>query len=216
MALRLNGSSSGYVELDVPAAAGSHTLTLPDGGGSSGQYLQTDGSGGLSWQTVTDTTTNLTRGTAQSTSSGTGVTFTGIPSTARKITVMFDGVSTTGSTTNDAVIVQIGSGSITTTGYTAVWMYSNSGSTGTGNVSTGFPIANGTSSYSFNGWMILTNVSGNTWVAGSVVQGDFPGNDALGFGSGKITLGGTLDQLKITTVGSSFDGGSVNILYEVA
>jgi hypothetical protein len=52
MALRLNGSSSGYVELDVPAAAGSHTLTLPDGGGSSGQYLQTDGSGGLSWATL--------------------------------------------------------------------------------------------------------------------------------------------------------------------
>jgi len=55
MALRLNGSSSGYVELDVPADAGSHTLTLPDGGGSSGQYLQTDGSGGLSWQTVSGT-----------------------------------------------------------------------------------------------------------------------------------------------------------------
>ena len=56
MALRLNGSSSGYVELEVPAAAGSHTLTLPDGGGTSGQYLQTDGSGGLSWQTVTSGT----------------------------------------------------------------------------------------------------------------------------------------------------------------
>jgi len=53
MALRLNGSSSGYVELDVPADAGSHTLTLPDGGGSSGQYLQTNGSGGLSWAGVT-------------------------------------------------------------------------------------------------------------------------------------------------------------------
>jgi hypothetical protein len=53
MALRLNGSSSGYVELDVPAAAGSHTLTLPDGGGTSGQYLQTNGSGGLSWAGVT-------------------------------------------------------------------------------------------------------------------------------------------------------------------
>ena len=52
MALRLNGSNTGYVELDVPAAAGSHTLTLPDGGGTSGQYLQTNGSGGLSWQTV--------------------------------------------------------------------------------------------------------------------------------------------------------------------
>ena len=49
MALRLNGSSSGYVELEVPADAGSHTLTLPDSGGSSGQYLQTNGSGTLSW-----------------------------------------------------------------------------------------------------------------------------------------------------------------------
>lgn len=214
MTLRLNGSTSGYVEIDAPATAGSNTLVLPNGNGTNGQYLQTNGSGGLSWATVS--TSNLTRGTAQSTSSGTGVTFTGIPSTARKITVMFDGVSTTGSTTNDVVIVQIGSGSITTSGYTAVWMYSNSGSTGTGNVSAGFPIANGDQSYSFNGWMILTNISGNTWVAGSVVQGDLSGNDALGFGSGKITLGGTLDQLKITTVGSSFDGGSVNILYEVA
>jgi hypothetical protein len=53
MALRLNGSSSGYVELEVPADAGSHTLTLPDGGGTSGQYLQTNGSGTLSWQTLT-------------------------------------------------------------------------------------------------------------------------------------------------------------------
>jgi hypothetical protein len=212
--LRLYGTSSGYSDIIAAAGSASTTFTLPANGGSASQYLQTNGAGVLSWATVS--TSNLTRGTAQSTSSGTGVTFTGIPSTARKITVMFDGVSTTGSTTNDVVIVQIGSGSITTTGYTAVWMYSNSGSTGTGNVSTGFPIANGDQSYSFNGWMILTNVSGNTWVAGSVVQGDLPGNDALGFGSGKITLGGTLDQLKITTVGSSFDGGSVNILYEVA
>jgi len=51
MALRLNGSNTGYVELDVPAAAGSHTLTLPNSGGSSGQYLQTNGSGALSWVT---------------------------------------------------------------------------------------------------------------------------------------------------------------------
>jgi len=53
MSLRLKGSTSGYVELDAPATAGSNTLVLPNGNGSSGQYLQTDGSGGLSWQTVT-------------------------------------------------------------------------------------------------------------------------------------------------------------------
>ena len=52
MALRLNGATSGFVEIDAPAAAGSNTLTLPNGNGTSGQYLQTNGSGGLSWQTV--------------------------------------------------------------------------------------------------------------------------------------------------------------------
>jgi hypothetical protein len=82
MALRLNGQTSGYVELEAPATAGSNTLTLPNGGGSSGQYLQGDGSGGLSWQTVTDTTTNLTRATANQHRLGQD-TFTGIPSVAR-------------------------------------------------------------------------------------------------------------------------------------
>jgi hypothetical protein len=49
MTLRLNGSTSGYVEIDAPATAGSNTLTLPDGNGSSGQVLSTDGAGGLSF-----------------------------------------------------------------------------------------------------------------------------------------------------------------------
>jgi hypothetical protein len=53
MTLRLNGSTSGYVEIDAPATAGSNTLTLPNGNGSSGQYLQTNGSGALSWAGVT-------------------------------------------------------------------------------------------------------------------------------------------------------------------
>ena len=52
MALRLNGSTSGYVEIDAPATAGSNTLVLPTGNGTSGQYLQTNGSGGLSWATL--------------------------------------------------------------------------------------------------------------------------------------------------------------------
>ena len=49
MPLRLNGSTSGYTELSAPATAGSNTLTLPTGNGTSGQFLQTNGSGALSW-----------------------------------------------------------------------------------------------------------------------------------------------------------------------
>ena len=40
MALKLNGSSSGYVAIEAPAAAGSNTLTLPTSNGSANQYLK--------------------------------------------------------------------------------------------------------------------------------------------------------------------------------
>ncbi len=49
MIIRLNGSTSGYTEIDAPAVAGSNTLVLPTGNGSSGQVLSTNGSGALSW-----------------------------------------------------------------------------------------------------------------------------------------------------------------------
>lgn len=49
MTLRLNGSTSGYTEIDAPAVAGSNTLVLPTGNGSAQQVLATNGSGALSW-----------------------------------------------------------------------------------------------------------------------------------------------------------------------
>lgn len=52
MTLRLNGSTSGYTEIDAPAAAGNNTLVLPTGNGTNGQVLQTNGSGTLSWAAV--------------------------------------------------------------------------------------------------------------------------------------------------------------------
>lgn len=49
-----NGSN--YIRLAAPSAVTANTtLTLPDGAGSSGQVLSTDGSGGLSWTTVSAT-----------------------------------------------------------------------------------------------------------------------------------------------------------------
>ena len=55
MALRLNGQSTGYTELNAPDDGDSVVLTMPGNDGDAGQYLQTDGSGGLSWQTVSST-----------------------------------------------------------------------------------------------------------------------------------------------------------------
>jgi hypothetical protein len=50
--LRLNGTTSGFTEIDAPAVAGSNTLTLPGGNGTNGQVLTTDGAGALSFTTV--------------------------------------------------------------------------------------------------------------------------------------------------------------------
>jgi hypothetical protein len=61
MTLRLNGSTSGYTEIDAPAVAGSNTLTLPGGNGTNGQVLTTDGAGALSFTTVAE---NLADGSA--------------------------------------------------------------------------------------------------------------------------------------------------------
>jgi len=55
--IRLLGSSSGYVGLQGAAAAGSTTYTLPSSDGTTGQVLQTNGSGTLSWATATSNST---------------------------------------------------------------------------------------------------------------------------------------------------------------
>ncbi len=57
----------------------------------------------------------ITRGTAVATTSGTSVDFTSIPSTVKRITVMFDAVSNSG---GDEYIIQIGdAGGVETTAY---------------------------------------------------------------------------------------------------
>lgn len=52
----VNGSSSGAITIQGAAAAGTWSLTLPVDDGTPNQFLQTDGNGVTSWQTVTATT----------------------------------------------------------------------------------------------------------------------------------------------------------------
>ena len=49
MSIRLNGSTSGYAEIDSPAVGGNNTLILPGGNGNADQVLGGNGSGTLSW-----------------------------------------------------------------------------------------------------------------------------------------------------------------------
>ncbi len=64
--LRLEGNTSGYVQLQSAAAAGSWTMTLPTSGGSNGYVLQTNGAGVTSWVPATSGSSGITLGTAAS------------------------------------------------------------------------------------------------------------------------------------------------------
>ena len=53
--LRLNGTTSGFTEIDAPAVAGSNTLTLPGGAGSANQFLKNGSTAGsLGWSSLVE------------------------------------------------------------------------------------------------------------------------------------------------------------------
>jgi hypothetical protein len=149
------------------------------------------------------------------TASGTSVDFTGIPSTAKRITVMFSQVSTSGAS---RVQIQIGSGSFITSGYAGtVSETSNSGQAAIVNSSGFFTEASATASAATSirhGSVQLSNITGNTWA----ISGNFGlSNVAIGFClSGSLGLSGILDRVRITTVNGTdtFDAGTINILVE--
>ena len=65
MTLRLNGSTSGYTEIDAPAVAGNNTLLLPSGNGSANQFLKNGSTAGsLGWSSMVETATGVGIGTS--------------------------------------------------------------------------------------------------------------------------------------------------------
>ena len=152
----------------------------------------------------------ITSGTAVASTSGTSIDFTGIPSWVKRITVMFSGVSTVGAAPR--VQVQIGAGSITTTGY---WSVADDGGGATSSTA-GFIVNQyGVSNIALSGQMLITTMGSNIWNAGFLgVAGSV--STTVQRAAGTVTLSGTLDRLRITTLNGTdtFDAGSINILYE--
>jgi hypothetical protein len=164
---------------------------------------------GGTWTSPSGST--ITSGTAQNSTSGTSIDFTGIPSWVKRITVMFSGVSTNGTSLPQ---IQIGSGSVTTTGYL--------GSGGVGPTmgastsTTGFSLTNSWAATAvFHGKAEICLLSGNVYVF-SFVAGRSDAGSLLWGGGSSPALSGALDRVRITTVNGTdtFDAGSINILYE--
>ena len=158
--------------------------------------------------------TLLISGTAV-TASGTSVDFTDIPSWAKRITVMFSGVSTNGSSD---FIIQIGdSGGVETSSYNGAVARTNGSSVATGNTSAGYLFAGSSgvgASSTYTGKVAIELLTGSTYVMSGLMGSN--SNVYAAFGSCVKTLSATLDRVRITTVNGTdtFDAGTINIMYE--
>jgi hypothetical protein len=158
----------------------------------------------------------LTSGTAVASTSGTSIDFTSIPSWVKRITVMLNNVSTSGTSNWQ---VQIGdSGGVEITGYSSA--VSRMGGAGSSNTTStaGWLINNsGTAAGTFLGvvQIALLNSATNAWSCfGTLNSADTANSGAL-FNGVKATSA-TLDRVRITTANGTdtFDAGSINILFE--
>ena len=182
----LTGDTSGTLTISAPLVAGSNTVTLP---------------------AATGTISLLTQATSVS-ASGTSVDFTGIPSWVKRVTVMFSGVSTNG-TSN--ILLRLGdAGGIEDTGYASGSSYNGADAAN----STGFLLVmDVVAAVNYNGAVTFSKLDGNTYSS----FGGFANNSSAVWScAGAKTLSDTLTQVRITTVNGTdtFDAGSINIMYE--
>jgi hypothetical protein len=150
-------------------------------------------------------------GTAVASTSGTSIDFTSIPSWVKRVTVMFDGVSTNGTS---PILIQVGdSGGVETSGYV-----SRAERAGESTASTDGFILNSSSNATatYQGAIVLANLNAATftWVANGNLNSTVQNNVMTSAGS--KSLSATLDRVRITTVNGTdtFDAGSINILFE--
>lgn len=156
-----------------------------------------------------------TLATAQASTSGTSIDFTGIPSWVKRITVIFNGVSSSGASQH---LIRLGTSTgFVTSGYASYWGYSHATAQDSTNSTAGLGVWHNNAADVKYATAVLSLVSGNTWVAshfGGVAGSG--GSNLLISGGGSIALSGTLTQVRITTVNGTdtFDAGSINISYE--
>jgi hypothetical protein len=202
MPVRLNGSTSGFTELSAPPVAGNNTISFPTTSGTA---------------VVNGANSAIVSGTAQASTSGTSIDFTGIPSWVKRVTVMFNGVST--SSTSPIIVQLAASGTVQTTGYTGTMTQTQQSQNNVvTTLSSGFNVTDATGSVAAQtmyGSMTLTLMASNDFMATGLF-GTPPATTRMFSLAGYKSLGAALDRVRITTVNGTdtFDAGSINILWE--
>jgi hypothetical protein len=186
----ISGDTSGAITVSAPAVSGTNTLTL---------------------QAATATNSVNTLSTAVTTTSGTAIDFTALPSWIKRVTVQFQNVSLS---LNESYLVQLGTGSTTytTSGYTATSTLGTSGGNSIGTSTAGFVMGTALAAGFASGHMVITNITGNSWVSSATLK---RGTDGVLMSSGDVSLGAVLTAVRITSNGTStFDSGTINLLLE--
>jgi hypothetical protein len=181
---------------DAAAAQSTANAALPKAGGTMTGVI-----------TYAAAQPRIVTATAVASTSGTSIDFTGIPSWAKRISIILSKVSTNGSSN---LLIQIGGGSIESTGYTSI-----AGNRGNENMSTaGYLITRSQSgSSSTTGPYTLFLIGSDEWIGSGVNTG---GSNFPNFSAGSKTASGTIDRVRITTENGTdtFDAGLINIMYE--
>lgn len=193
----ISGDTSGAITLAAPTVAGTNTITLPAVTGTA---------------VVAGQNSAITAATAQASTSGTSIDFTSIPSWVKRVTVVFNGMGTSGTSAKQ---IQLGSGSAQTTGYVTNSIVFGGVSLTNTQYTTAFVMGSTTAADRLSGSVVfnLVTSSTNNW-AGQGSYASVNGNNGLTMGG--VTLSGTLDRVRITTANGTdtFAAGSINILYE--
>lgn len=157
---------------------------------------------------------SLQRGTSITLTNQTAPEFTAIPSWVRRITVMFQGVSSNGS---GNYLIQLGTGSTTytTSGYLGTSTVSSTAGNNAANMSSGFLLNQSSQGAAcvFHGSVTITNINSNSWVAmGYCGESDAARGWTTG---GSVSLSAALTAVRLFIDGTQFfDAGTINIIYE--
>lgn len=194
------GDTSGAITLAAPLVAGTNTITLP-------ALTGTPVISGQNSAVTASTAWTYTTGTPSS------IDFTGIPSWVKRITVTITGLSFAAL---GVAKIRLGtSGGLVTSGYAGgVVGVATTPAVSLDALTDGIAtIAASAAGTIVTGQFVIVNVTGNTWQStGSSVR--VTDTAVLNVSNGSIALSGTLDRLSLVATTSTFDAGTINILYE--
>jgi hypothetical protein len=224
---RMRIDSSGNVHINgTTLLADAGFMFASDGGQDTGISWASDGvmnvrcnastvgqfnSTGFTGNSATATYAPLISGTAQA-ASGPTVSFTGIPSWAKRITVLLSAITTVASGTP---AIRAGAGSYEATGYESINSnIQTSTAASSASVNTSWDLVTaGNSTYTYTGNIVITKVTGTTYTICSQLRF----NTTLStFTTGYKTFSGNISQLQLcmSTGTDTFNGGTINVMYE--